>query len=57
MRLQAFMEKLRYRTGQGMVEYALILAIVAVLVIVVLVALGTQYKNMYSTIQAGLGQG
>lgn len=36
--------------GQGMVEYALILVLVAILVIVALVILGSQLGNTFSTI-------
>ena len=37
-------------TGQGMVEYALILALVALIVIVALIATGGQLMNLYSNI-------
>lgn len=36
--------------GQGMVEYALILALVSIIVIIVLIATGNQFKNLYSDI-------
>ncbi len=36
--------------GQGMVEYALILALVALIVIVALIATGGQLLNVYSNI-------
>ena len=39
-------------TGQGMVEYALILALVALIVIVALIATGGQLINLYSNITA-----
>lgn len=38
--------------GQGMVEYALILALVALIVIVALIATGGQLINVYSNITA-----
>ena len=38
------------QTGQGMVEYALILALVALIVVVALVATGGQLMNVYSNI-------
>ena len=38
--------------GQGMVEYALILALVALIVIVALIATGGQLINVYSNIAA-----
>jgi Flp pilus assembly pilin Flp len=36
--------------GQGMVEFALILALVALIVIVALIATGSQVVNLYSDI-------
>jgi pilus assembly protein Flp/PilA len=38
------------QSGQGMVEYALILALVALIVIVALIATGGQMINVYSNI-------
>jgi pilus assembly protein Flp/PilA len=38
------------QSGQGMVEYALILALVAIIVIVALIATGSQVMNLYSDI-------
>jgi Flp pilus assembly pilin Flp len=38
--------------GQGMVEYALILALVALIVLVALLATGKQIINVYSNISA-----
>ena len=38
--------------GQGMVEYALILALVALIVIVALIATGGQLRNLFSNITA-----
>ena len=40
----------RRQSGQGMVEYALILALVALIVIVALIATGGQIINLYSNI-------
>ena len=40
----------RRQAGQGMVEYALILALVALIVIVALIATGGQMINLYSNI-------
>jgi len=40
----------RPQAGQGMVEYALILALVALIVIVALIATGGQIINLYSNI-------
>ncbi len=41
--------------GQGMVEYALILVLIAVVVIVVLTTLGKKVSNVFSNISSGLG--
>jgi len=38
------------QSGQGMVEYALILALVVMIVIIALVATGGQVQNLYSNI-------
>ena len=40
--------------GQGMVEYALILVLVAVVVIAILFLLGPQIGNIFSRITSGL---
>jgi len=40
--------------GQGLVEYALILVLIAIVVIVVLGLLGTQVSNIFSQIRSGL---
>jgi len=50
----------RAEAGQGMVEYAFILVLISLVVIVMLIATGGQIRNMYSDItytlhnQAGL---
>jgi pilus assembly protein Flp/PilA len=41
---------MRRQSGQGMVEYSLILALVALIVIVALIATGGQIINLYSDI-------
>jgi pilus assembly protein Flp/PilA len=41
--------------GQAMVEYALILVLIAVVVLVVLMLLGNQVKNTFCNISGGLG--
>jgi pilus assembly protein Flp/PilA len=41
--------------GQGLVEYALILVLVAVVVIAVLMLVGPQIANIFSKITNGLG--
>ena len=52
MRLQNW---LRDDEGQGLVEYALIIALVAIVIIVVLGALGGQVSDKFSQISSGLG--
>ena len=42
----------RMQSAQGMVEYALILALIALVVVVVLIATGGQLINLYSNITA-----
>jgi len=46
------MQKRTQQSGQGMVEYALILALVALIVIVALIATGGQLINVFSNISA-----
>ncbi|WP_347246401.1 Flp family type IVb pilin [Thermogutta sp.] len=42
--------------GQGLVEYALILVLVAIVVISILTILGTQVSRVFSQIASGLGR-
>ena len=42
--------------GQGMVEYALILVLIAIVVIVILQVVGHQENNVFSNISNGLSQ-
>lgn len=42
--------------GQGLVEYALILVLIAVVVIVILSVVGRQVNNVFSNISNGLNQ-
>ena len=42
------------QSGQGMVEYALILALVALIVIIALIATGGQVINLYSDVTASM---
>lgn len=44
----------RDERGQGMVEYALILVLIAMVVIVVLTVLGNQVNNAFSNVSNGL---
>jgi len=41
--------------GQGMVEYALILVLIAVVVILVVSTVGKQVSNVFSNVSKGLG--
>ena len=41
-------------SGQGMVEYALILVLIAVVVIVLMAVVGRQVKNVFSNVSNGL---
>jgi pilus assembly protein Flp/PilA len=41
--------------GQGLVEYALILVLIAIVVLVILGVLGTQVSTIFSQITSGLG--
>lgn len=43
--------------GQGLVEYALILVLVAVVVIAILTILGGQVGSVFSDITSGMSQG
>lgn len=43
------------QSGQGMVEYALILVLVSIVVIVILITMGQQIANVFSNIVVGLG--
>lgn len=46
---------LRSKEGQAMVEYAVILVLVGVVVMVVLLVLGNQVKNVFCNISGALG--
>ncbi len=45
---------LRDQKGQGLVEYALILVLVAIVVIAILMLMGPQIGNIFSRITSGL---
>jgi pilus assembly protein Flp/PilA len=47
----------RGENGQGMVEYALLLVLISVVVIVVLLTMGNQIKNVFSDVVCSLGTG
>jgi pilus assembly protein Flp/PilA len=46
---------LRNERGQGMVEYALILVLIAVVVIAILIVLGNQVQNVFCNISGAIG--
>lgn len=46
---------LKDESGQGMVEYALIIGLIAVVAVVALVALGPRIKNMFNSANNSLG--
>jgi pilus assembly protein Flp/PilA len=53
--LMNWLSGLRGEDGQGMVEYGLIIALIAVVVIAVLTALGKQVGTMFCSVLTGLG--
>ncbi|MDO6355990.1 MULTISPECIES: Flp family type IVb pilin [unclassified Caloramator] len=57
--LLGFMMSLNFKKqkGQGMVEYGLIIALVAVVVIVALTLLGGNIRNIFNQIAGELGGG
>ena len=48
---------LKEQEGQGMAEYGLIIALVAIVVIVALTALGTQLSTIFLKISSSVGTG
>jgi len=54
-RIRELVEKLRENEeGQGMVEYALILVLISIVVIVILSTLGKTVNNVFSNVSHGL---
>jgi pilus assembly protein Flp/PilA len=49
------MNRVKSRKGQTLVEYGLILALVAIVVIAVLTILGGQLSNIFSRVTSSLG--
>ncbi len=47
--------RLLHEEGQGLVEYGLILVLVAIVVIAVLTLLGPEIANVFSRITSGMG--
>ncbi len=41
-----------YQRGQGLVEYAMILVLVAIIVVIILALFGSAVGNMFSTVVA-----
>jgi pilus assembly protein Flp/PilA len=55
--IRALVDRLtRHERGQSMVEYALILVLIAVVVIAVLIILGNQVANVFCNISGAIGQ-
>jgi pilus assembly protein Flp/PilA len=48
--IQTWLSSLRKEDGQGLAEYALILALIAIVAIIALLFLGTQISTILSTI-------
>lgn len=54
LRQRLFRQRQRAERGQGLVEYSLIIALVAIVVIAILVLMGPQIGAIFSTITNGL---
>ena len=54
--IRLLVDRSRSQRGQGMVEYALILVLIAVVVIAVLIVLGNQVANVFCNISGAIGQ-
>jgi Flp pilus assembly pilin Flp len=54
IRIQKMLRKLQRRSGQSLVEYALILALISVVAILVLRGIGTSANNKLSAVNANL---
>jgi pilus assembly protein Flp/PilA len=52
--LKKLMAKMQNEEGQGLVEYALIIVLVSIAVIVALTALGTSVSTVFTTIVTSL---
>ncbi len=55
IRLTLLLAPMGMDKAQGMVEYALILALVTVIVIIIIMVVGNQTKNLFCNISGGLG--
>jgi Flp pilus assembly pilin Flp len=56
IRAKKALRRLKSKKGQTLVEYALILAFISVVAISVLIALGNQVKQVFTTITTQLAQ-
>lgn len=54
MAAMARLFRLRNEDGQALIEYALIMSLVVVVVLIVLIAMGNQVHNLYCNISGGL---
>ncbi len=53
-KIAALISSIRNEEGQGLAEYALILALIAIVAIVALIFLGGQVSNILSTVGASV---
>jgi pilus assembly protein Flp/PilA len=53
--IRLLVDRFASERGQGMVEYALILVLIAVVVIAVLIVLGNQVANVFCNISGAIG--
>ena len=51
---EALLSRIRDERGQGLAEYALVLALIAVVAIAALVFLGTQVRSILSSVGAAI---
>lgn len=49
-RIRALVDQVTWQSGQGLAEYALILALIAIVAIVALIFLGTQISGIVSNV-------
>ena len=54
--LKDFLGKFSREEGQGLVEYALILVLIAIVVIAILTTMGKQIDNIFNTVSNALKQ-
>lgn len=52
--MEKHMDRLKAESGQTFVEYGLILILIAIVVIIMLVAIGNKSNTMYSTINSAM---